>query len=142
MLAQEPPPPPPVILILPVQVLEELKRPPPVVPAAPPPAAVDLTLPTIAYVAAVSSAWASAASTCVGRSCPTVTPTLPTVSTPTVALGWGLVIQGATLWAVHQWIGPRWPKVAQGLLYSLATMHAIKAADHVSTSRRRAQGTL
>ena len=135
-------PPPPVVILLPADVLEALKRPPPVVPAVAPAPAVDLTLPTIAYVSAVSSAWAAAGSTCVEGSCPTVTPTLPGLSDARKALGFGLLIQGVTLWLVHVWVAPRWPKVAPALLYGLATMHAIKAADHVGTSRRRVKGTL
>ena len=134
--------PPPIVILLPADAFEALKRPPPVTPADAPPPAVDLTLPTTAYVAAVASAWTVAGATCVEQSCPTVTPTLPTVSDGRRAFGWGVVIQGASLWVIHRWIAPRWPKVAQGVLYSLATMHAIKAADHVSTSRRRVKGTL
>jgi hypothetical protein len=132
--------PPPLVIILPADVLEELKRPP--TPAPPPPPALDLTLPTAAYVAAVASAWTSAASTCVEQSCTTITPTLPTVSNGPKALGWGLAIQGFTLYLVHAWVAPHWPRVAQGVLYGLAALHAISAADHVSTARRRAKGTL
>ena len=101
---------------------------------------VDLTIPTVFYVASVSSAWAGASATCVADDvCNTVTPVLPTVSDTNVALGLGLLIQGGTLWVVHQWVAPRWPRVAQGVLYAMSALHIGKASDHVLTSRRQSR---
>jgi len=128
--AQEPVP----VLVLSVSALEELKQPPA---QAAPPKTIDLTIPTVAYVAAISGAWAGASATCVADDvCDTVTPVLPTVGSVKKALGWGLLIQGGTLWLAHQWIAPRWPRVAQGVLYAVGALHIGKAADHVLTSRR------
>lgn len=131
-----PPPPVPVVLTLSVSALEELKA---SQPPAPPPR-VDLTIPTVAYVAAISGAWAGASATCIADDvCDTVTPVLPTVGSVKKALGWGLLIQGGTLWAAHRWIAPRWPRVAQGVLYAVGALHIGKAADHVLTSRRQSR---
>lgn len=134
---QDPQPPPqrPLIIVAPADVLElkapaEEKEPAELAPE------VDLTLPTVIYVAAVSGAWASASGVCVGRACSTITPVLPMVSEPKTAMPLGIAIQGAMLWATHAWVAPRWPRVAQGILYGLGLVHVIKAADHVSTSRR------
>ena len=111
------------------------QTPTPAPPADPP--RVDLTIPTVFYIAAVSGAWAGASATCVEDDvCQTVTPVLPTVGSPMKALGWGLLIQGGMLWAAHTWIAPRWPRVAQGVLYGLAALHIASGTDHVLTSRR------
>ena len=129
-----PPPPVPVVLTLSAAALDELKA---AQPPAPPPPRVDLTVPTVFYVAAVSGAWAGASATCVEDDvCQTVTPVLPTVGSPMKALGFGLLIQGGALWAVHQWVAPHWPRVAQGLLYGLSALHIASGTDHVLTSRR------
>ena len=90
----QPPPPVPVILTLSASALEELKA---GQPPTPPPPRVDLTVPTVFYVASVAGAWAGASATCVADDvCDTVTPVLPTVGSPMKALGWGLLIQGGT----------------------------------------------
>ena len=133
-MTQDVPPPVPVVVTLSAAALEELKAAPP---PAPPLPRVDLTIPTVAYVAAISGAWAGASATCVADDvCDTVTPVLPTVGSVKKALGWGLLIQGGTLWVAHRWIAPRWPRVAQGVLYAVGALHIGKAADHVLTSRR------
>jgi hypothetical protein len=101
---------------------------------------MDLTIPTVFYVAAVSGSWAGASATCVADDiCKTVTPVLPTVGSPMKALGWGLLIQGGMLWAVHQWVAPTWPRVAQGILYGLSALHIASGTDHVLTSRRQSK---
>ena len=136
----EPPEPPvpaplsPRVIVVVIPAAE--REPPPRV--APPP--VDLTLATAAYVGGIAGGWAASSSACVERLCSTITPTLPTVGDPYVAIPLGVAIQGTVLWVIHQWIAPRWPRVAQAALYGLGTMHLVKAADFVMTSRRRAKG--
>ena len=135
LTAQEPPP---LRLAIPPDMLRAQTQTTATAPPAKP--RVDLSIPTVFYVASVSSAWAGASATCVADNiCSTVTPVLPTVSDPNVALGLGLLIQGGALWAVHQWVAPRWPRVAQGVLYALSALHIGKAADHVLTSRRQSR---
>lgn len=138
--AQDEPQPPstPLVITIPPELLGQVQVQLPSQ-AAPTKPKADLTLPSIAYVAAASADWATSFSACT-PSCHTRDVQLPDVSRPGLAIPVGLAIDAATIWAINRFVDPRWPDVAQGLLYVFSIIRSIDATNHVETSERRARG--
>lgn len=140
--AQPAAPPAPVVVLTPEQfqalVQELLTTAPPArtpAPVVPPDERTHLVIPNAAYLGTVVSDWTSVSAGCVQRSCKTLTPLLPDVSDPKVAIPLGVAIDAAVLWVCDTWIAPRWPHVAEGILYGLAIVRGAATSDEVVASR-------
>jgi hypothetical protein len=96
--------------------------------------AQDLTMPTTFYLTASAVDWATAAPACqIG--CKSRTGLLPYVDSARVAVPLGVALDVGVLYLTHKWIAPRWPKLAEGILYALTVVRAVNAADHLIVQR-------
>jgi hypothetical protein len=93
-----------------------------------------LVMPTVFFLTASAVDWATASPACqIG--CQTRTGLLPFVSDARVSVPIGLGLDAGVLWLTTKVITPRWPKVAEGLLYVLTIVHAVSAAEHLIDQR-------
>lgn len=118
------------------QLLELLALGPPatVVPV-PAPEQRSLVLPTALYLSAVGAEWVAAAPAC-ALHCNAWTRTLPTVNSAKVAVPLGLGINATVIAVVHYWVAPRWPRVADAVLFSAGAFHAASAVQHAGSARQ------
>jgi hypothetical protein len=126
-----------LVIVIPPELLTldgRLPTPPPTAAGQP-----DTATPTWVFLGAAAVDWTTGATAC-QLGCRSRSGSLPNVTDPRIAVPLGLAIDGATIWLCHQVIGPRWPTVAQGLLYGLSIVRGINAHDHVAAQRRRNRG--
>jgi hypothetical protein len=95
----------------------------------------SLAIPTALYLSAIAAEWTTAAPRCAIQ-CNSWTRTLPGVEDATIAAPVGLSINAGVLLTVHYLIAPRWPRVADAVLFSLTAFHAASATEHAASTRQ------